>query len=187
MNSALLVRHGETAWTLTGQHTSHTDLPLTEHGREEATALAGAVAGRSFALVLSSPMRRAIETAEVIGIEDRVGISDDLREWDYGDYEALTTADVRKQRPAWNLWTDDAPNGETAEQVGERADRVVAAVRAAAGDVLLVTHGHVARVLAARWVGLGPRDGGRLGPLAPAATAVLGWEREVPTVSTWNA
>ncbi|HVX22910.1 MAG TPA: histidine phosphatase family protein [Acidimicrobiales bacterium] len=185
-----VVRHGETAWSRSGQHTSRTDLPLEPEGRDQAkavgTLLAGALpAGTDFGLVLSSPRARAVETATLAGWGDRIERCDDLAEWDYGDYEGRTTDDIRTEQPDWTLWTDGVPDGETAADVGRRADRVVARARAAGGDVLCFAHGHLLRVLAARWVGL-PPVGGRLLSLDPGSVGVLGWEREVPVIARWN-
>lgn len=181
----VLVRHGETEWTLSGQHSGRTDVPLTEAGRRQVAAVAPRLAGRDFARVLASPLSRAWETAALVGFGERAERWDDLMEWDYGDYDGVTTAEIRKDRPGWTVWADGAPDGETVEEVGERADRVIAAAREAAGDVLAFSHGHFLRVLAARWVGLGPVDGRRLA-LGPGSVSVLGWERENPVIVTWN-
>ena len=181
----MAVRHGETAWTVTGQHTGRTDIPLTEAGRRQGVRLAERLRGRSFAMVLSSPLARAWDTAGLAGLAEQAEPSDDLMEWDYGDYEGRRTVDIRKERPGWSLWDDGVPNGETAEDVGRRVDRVIAGVRQAEGDAALVSHGHLLRVLAARWVGLPPTDGRRLA-LAPGGLSVLGWEREAPVIVQWN-
>ena len=178
-----LVRHGETEWTKSGQHTSRTDLPLTPDGERQAAHLARLLAGHSFALVLSSPMKRAIETCRLVGLNPQ--ISDDLREWDYGDYEGLTTAEIQKRVPGWTIWTGAPPNGETLEQVAARAERVIARALAAGGDVALFGHGHFSRVLAARWIGL-EASGGRLLALSTASLSVLGYERETPVIRLWN-
>jgi broad specificity phosphatase PhoE len=180
-----LVRHGETAWTLSGQHTGTTDVPVTERGREQARRLGGTLTHETYALVLSSPLRRARETCELAGFGDRVVIDDDLREWDYGAYEGRTTADIRTERPGWSIWTDGAPGGETAAEVGARIDRVIARVHAADGDVLVFGHGHSMRVLAARWLGLAPENG-RLFALSPGSRSQLGYERELAVIVTWN-
>ncbi|MGB2874640.1 MAG: histidine phosphatase family protein [Gaiellaceae bacterium] len=181
----VLVRHGETEWSRTLRHTGRTDVELTELGRRQAEVVGKALRGRQFVLVLTSPLRRAAETCRLAGFGDVARVHDDLREWDYGDYEGRTTADIRKEVPGWAVFRDGVPNGETVEEVGARADRVVAKVRAAGGDVLLFAHGHFLRILAARWLDLGPRDG-RLFALDPATLSVLGYEREQPVVRVWN-
>lgn len=178
-----LVRHGETEWSRSGQHTSRTDLPLTAYGERQAEGLKSMLAGRSFALVLSSPMKRAVETCRSVGLTPE--ISDDLCEWDYGDYEGLTTAEIQKRVPEWTIWTGAPPNGETVEQVAARTDRVIAQALAANGDVALFGHGHLLRVLGARWVGLEP-SGGRLLALSTASLSVLGYEREGRVIQLWN-
>jgi len=178
-----LVRHGETEWSRSGQHTSRTDLPLTPEGERHAADLKRMLAGHSFAQVLSSPMRRAVETCQLVGLTP--DISDDLREWDYGDYEGLTTPDIQKQVPGWTIWTGSPPNGETAEQVGARADRVISRAMTGKGDVALFGHGHLLRILAARWIGLDP-SGGRLLALSTASLSVLGYERETRVIQLWN-
>ena len=180
-----LIRHGETEWSKSGQHTSRTDLRLTGVGEEQSRAVGRKIAGHAFALVLSSPMGRAVRTAELGGLGDRVELRDDMLEWDYGSYEGVTTRDIRSERPDWLLWRDGAPGGETAEQVGARVDRVIAEARAAEGDVALFAHGHVLRVLGARWIQLDPSAGGRLA-LSTATISVLGYEREMPVIWRWN-
>jgi broad specificity phosphatase PhoE len=180
----VLVRHGETAWSKSGQHTGRTDLDLTEHGRAQAASIGQRLAGRRFALVLTSPLRRAAETARLAGFADAEP-TDDLLEWDYGRYEGLTTEAIREQAPGWTIWAGGVPGGETAEQIAERVDRAIARVRAADGDALVFAHGHVLRILAARWLGLPPRDG-RLFTLGSATLNVLGWEHEWPAVEVWN-
>ena len=182
-----LVRHGETEWSRSGQHTSRTDLPLTPAGEQQAENLKRMLAGHSFALVLSSPMKRALETCRLVGMTPEVPFetTDDLREWDYGDYEGLTTAEIQKRVPGWTIFTGAVPNGETAEQVGARADRVIARALAADGDVALFGHGHLSRVLAAQWIGLEPA-GGRLLALSTASLSVLGYERETRVIRLWN-
>ncbi len=181
----VLVRHGETPWTLAGKHTGRTDVPLTERGREEARALAGELRRRRFALVLPSPLARAEETCRLAGLGAVAARRADLREWDYGAYEGRTTIEIRKERPGWTLWRDGVQAGETAAEVGERADRVIADLRAAAGDAAVFAHGHVLRVLAVRWLGLEP-EAGRLFALDPATVSVLGYERETPVIRMWN-
>jgi broad specificity phosphatase PhoE len=181
----VLVRHGETEWTRAGKHTGHTDIPLTEAGRREAVAVGEALRGRTFALVLTSPLRRAAETCRLAGFGDVAVPRDDLMEWDYGAYEGRTTIDIRKERPGWSLWRDGVPEGEMPAEVGARVDEVIGQVRTVAGDVAVFAHGHVLRVLAARWLGLGP-DGGQLFALDPATLSVLGYERETAVIRLWN-
>jgi broad specificity phosphatase PhoE len=182
----VLVRHGQTEWSLSGQHTGSTDIPLTEQGREDARRLGERLASYEFKRVLSSSLSRALETARLAGMPEPVEPRDELREWEYGEYEGLTTKEIRAQRPDWLLWRDGCPGGEVATQVGERVDRVIAELREPPGDVAVFAHGHVLRVLAARWVELQPEDGARLG-LETGTLSVLGWEREVPVVWTWNS
>src|SRR5215468_5969381 len=188
-----IMRHGETEWSRTGRHTGRTDLPLTDAGRESAKALSQSLAGREFALVLVSPLGRAQETCRLAGYGKVAQVTADLREWDYGDYEGRTTADIRKERPGWYLWDDgvvpgDAAHpGETVAQVGARADAVLGRVRPllAEGDVVLVAHGHLLRVLTARWLGLQPADG-RLFRLDTGTLSTLGTEHDEPVISSWN-
>ncbi len=179
------MRHGETEWTLTGRHTGRTDIPLTDQGREEARALAPELAKRSFALVLTSPLARAAETCRLAGLGDRARKRDDLLEWSYGAYEGRTTVDIRKERPGWTLWDDGVPGGETAAQVAKRVDRVIVDLRSTPGGAAVFAHGHVLRVLAARWLGLEPAAG-RLFALDPATISILGYERETPVIRSWN-
>jgi probable phosphoglycerate mutase len=181
----VLVRHGETAWTRSGQHTSRTDIPLTEAGERDAAALAGPLAAFDVTRVLSSPRARASETCRLAGFGARMEVDPDLVEWDYGDYEGRTTADIRAERPGWTLWDVAPPGGETAEEVGRRCDRVIAATAVGDGDVILFSHGHLLRVLAARWIGL-PPGGGRHLALSPGSISVLGHERETPVLERWN-
>lgn len=179
------MRHGETEWSRAGRHTSRTDLPLTAAGRERAAALSGALAAFSFVLVLCSPARRARETCELAGYRDRAIVDDDLREWDYGDYEGLTTPEIRERDPGWALWRDGCPQGESPLEVGARADRVLARVSEVDGDALAFAHGHILRVLAARWVSMGVAAGARLA-LSAGAIGVLGHERETCVIERWN-
>ncbi len=181
----VVVRHGATEWSQAGRHTGRTDLPLLPEGRREARQLGRRLAGHEFALVLTSPLRRARETCELAGFGPVAQECDDLREWDYGDYEGTTTDEIRAQRPDWSLWRDAVPGGETAQEVGDRADRVLAAVGGRGHDVLAFAHAHVLRVLAARWVGL-PATAGALFTLSPATISVLGWERDVAVINRWN-
>jgi probable phosphoglycerate mutase len=181
----MLVRHGETEWSRAGKHTGRTDVPLTDRGREQALAVGEALRGREFALVLTSPLQRAADTCRLAGFGDQAQERDDLVEWDYGAYEGRTTEEIRKERPGWLVWDDELPGGETLAQVGVRADRVIAEARAAEGDVLLFAHGHVLRILAARWLGLEPRAG-RLFALDPATLSTLGYEHETAVLRVWN-
>ena len=181
----VLVRHGETEWSLSGQHTSRTDLPLLPVGRERAAALGPKLDACDFALVLCSPLRRARETCELAGYGDRAEIVDDLREWDYGEYEGLTTPQIRETDPSWNLWTDGCPGGEQPSEVGVRADRVLERARGAGGDVLAFAHGHILRVVGARWIALPVAGGSRLA-LRAGALSVLGFERETEVLTLWN-
>jgi len=185
MADVWLLRHAETQWSLDGRHTGRTDVPLTDAGRQRARDLRPRVAEHQFALVLCSPLQRARETCELIGLGDAMTLTDDLLEWNYGDYEGITTSQIREQRPRWTLWGDGCPNGETADDVAARADRVIERVLGAGGDVALVAHGHILRVLAARWVGEHGAFGGRLA-LATGSVCVLGFEREVQVISRWN-
>lgn len=182
---AWLVRHGETEWSRSGQHTGLTDVPLTDAGRDQARLLRRKLGHRQFALILSSPMSRALETARLGGFGDRVEIDPELHEWNYGRYEGLTTAEIRTAVPGWTVWTHPIPGGETADEVAARVDRVIARIRAAPGDAALFAHGHVLRVLTARWLGLPPTDGRHLA-LGTATVSVLGWERETAVVERWN-
>jgi broad specificity phosphatase PhoE len=181
----VLVRHGETEWSRSGRHTGRTEVGLTEHGREQAEAVGAALRDRHFALVLTSPLGRALETCRLAGFGDRAVQRDELMEWDYGAYEGRTTAEVREERPGWTLWRDGVPEGETVEQVGERVDRVLDDLRPLDGDALLFAHGHVLRVLTARWLELDP-DAGRLFALDPATISALGYERETSVIQLWN-
>jgi probable phosphoglycerate mutase len=182
---AVLVRHGETEWSRSGKHTGRTDVPLTEHGRAQAQAVGEALRGRDFALVLTSPLERARETCRLAGFDDQAQTRDELMEWDYGAYEGRTTPEVREERPGWTLWRDGVPGGETIEQVAERVDRVIEEIRGTDGDAVLFAHGHVLRVLTARWLGLEPHAG-RLFALDPATLSTLGYERETRVVRRWN-
>jgi probable phosphoglycerate mutase len=178
------VRHGETEWSAALKHTGYTDVPLTPTGRRRAEELAPELTG-NYAIVLSSPLRRARETAALAGYPGPV-IDPDLHEWDYGDYEGLTTDEIRAQRPDWNLWCDGCPGGETPDQVAARADRVLARIRAAGGDALVFAHGHILRVFTARWLTMPPSAGARF-VLATGSVAVLGHERETEVIERWNA
>ncbi len=181
----VLVRHGQTEWSVSGQHTGGTDIPLTDEGERQAERLGARLAQWQFALILTSPLSRATETCRLAGLADGAEVTDDLREWAYGDYEGRRTIDIREERPGWDLWADGAPDGETVEEVGRRTDRVIERVRGSGGDVALFAHGHVLRVLGARWIGLRPADG-RLFALTTASVSVLGWERETEVIEAWN-
>jgi broad specificity phosphatase PhoE len=181
----VLVRHGETEWSRTLKHTGRTDVPLTGEGRRQAVLLRESLAGRRFERVLSSPLGRAVETCRLAGLGERAERTEALLEWDYGEYDGATTDGIRKGRPDWLLWRDGCPGGETAADVGARVDPLIAELRASAGDAALFAHGHVLRVLAARWLGLGPEAGALLA-LSTATLSVLGWEREIAVLRRWN-
>lgn len=181
----VLVRHGQTAWSVSEQHTGRTDVALTDVGEEQAAQLGARLAEWQFARVLTSPLSRAIETCRLAGFGDLAEVDDDLQERDYGDYEGRRTVDVRQERPGWDVWVDGVPGGETVADVGRRADRVLATVTDAGGDVALFAHGHLLRILGARWIGLPPATGRRLA-LSTASVSVLGWERETRVVERWN-
>jgi probable phosphoglycerate mutase len=181
-----LVRHGETAWAKDGRHTGRTDIPLTDLGREQARDLGRRVGDHPFALVLTSPLSRAAETARLAGFP-QAERDDDLMEWDYGDLEGRRTLEIREAIPGWSIWTGPWPGGETVRQVGARADRILARCLdpAVAGDTLVFAHGHLLRVLTARWLRL-PASRGSLFALGTATLGVLGWDRENPVIETWN-
>ncbi len=192
MTQLWLIRHGETQWSADGRHTSRTDLPLTERGRERAAELGKFLAGTKFAAVLRSPMLRAKETCEIAGFGDVAVVDDGLKEWDYGVYEGRTTTEIQAEIPGWSVWKDPIVGGETVEQVGARADGVIARALAAAAtntdavvNVALFAHAHILRILAARWVGLEAR-GGELFALETGSVSVLGWERETRVIQRWN-
>jgi broad specificity phosphatase PhoE len=185
MPGVWLVRHGETEWSKAGRHTGHTDIGLTATGQQQARRLGRQLRHHRFALVLSSPMGRALETARLAGFRDRAQTDRDLSEWDYGAYEGISTAEIRRTVPGWTIWTHPVPDGEAIDAVGVRADRVIVRIRAAKGDVIVFGHGHLLRVLAARWIGLPPSTGRRLA-LGTATLSVLGWERETPVIERWN-
>jgi broad specificity phosphatase PhoE len=183
--SLWLVRHGETAWSRDGLHTSVTEVQLTESGIDAAREVGRRLAGHAFSLVLTSPRSRARETAALAGFPDAV-VDEDLAEWAYGRYEGITTAQIRESDPGWTVWTHAVPEGETAAEVGERVDRVIARVRAADDDVLVFGHSHALRALTARWLGQ-PATDGRLYRLDTATISELGYEREAPVILRWNA
>ena len=181
-----VIRHGETEWSLSGQHTGVTDIPLTENGRDLAKLLHPVLSKESFALVLTSPLQRAKETCKLSGLGDQADVDSNLTEWNYGEYEGLTPAQIHQKTPGWLLFTDGAPGGETPEQVGERADHVITRVRAVKGNVALFAHGHIFRVLVARWIDL-PATAGRKFLLDTGTLNILSYYRGVPAVKTWNA
>jgi probable phosphoglycerate mutase len=182
----VLVRHGETEWSASGRHTSTSEIALTEHGREQARAMAPRLGEWTFASVLTSPRGRARETCELAGLGDRAETTPDLAEWDYGEYEGRTMAEIRTADPGWTIFQGDPPGGETATEVGARADRLLAHVSAIGGAVALFSHGHFLRVLGARWVGLPVRDGALLA-LDTATMSVLGHEHDQRVVRVWNS
>ncbi len=180
-----LIRHGETAWSRDGRHTGRTDVPLTARGELQARLLARRLAAHPFALVLTSPLSRARETCRLAGRLEGAVVDPDLQEWDYGQLEGRTTAEIQRELPGWSVWTGPIPGGETPDEVGARADRVIARASAVEGDFALFAHAHVLRVLAARWVGL-PATGGRHLALDTASLSVLGHEHGRPVVRSWN-
>jgi broad specificity phosphatase PhoE len=181
----VLVRHGETEWSRAGKHTGRTDIRLTEVGRQQAQVVGAELQKRRFAAVWTSPLLRAADTCRLAGFGDVAVPRDELMEWDYGEYEGRTTAEIRRERPGWTLWRDGVLRGETIDEVGARVDRLLAEAASVPGDVLLFAHGHVLRVLAARWLGLEPSRG-RLFALDPATLSVLGYERETRVLRLWN-
>ena len=182
-----LARHGDTAWSVSGQHTGRTDLPLTEHGERNARALGERLRGRKFARVFTSPLQRAVRTCELAGFGGAAEEDPDLVEWDYGEYEGRRTAEIHAERPGWLLFRDGCPGGEAPDEVGARADRVIARLRAVGGDVLLFSSGHFLRVLAARWLGLDVAAGAYF-VLGTASLSTLGYEhdRTDPAIRLWN-
>jgi broad specificity phosphatase PhoE len=179
------IRHGETAWSRSGQHTGTTDIPLTDNGRRLAKRMRPVLAAEAFALVLCSPMQRARETCELAGLGDKAVIDFDLVEWNYGEYEGLTPKQIQEMAPGWLIFRDGCPGGETPEQVSARVDRVIARARAVEGDTALFAHGHVLRVFAARWIGL-PPGGGQHFLLNTGTLCVLSYYHEIPAVRIWN-
>jgi len=180
-----LIRHGETAWSLSGAHTSRTDIPLTEHGVEMARAIGRQLAGREFALVLTSPLQRARMTCVEAGFGDTAVIDPNLCELDYGDYEGRTTSEIQTVRPGWSLWRDGCPNGETFEHAAERSSAVIERALAVDGNVALFAHGHILRILATAWLGIAPEEA-RLLALSTASVSTLGHERETRVITRWN-
>ena len=185
---AYLARHGDTAWTLSGQHTGLTDLPLTPNGEQNARRLGERLKGMTFAKVFTSPLQRAARTCELAGFRVMAQVDPDLVEWDYGQYEGLRSAEILKERPDWQLFRDGCPGGESPTQVGVRADRVIERVRAIEGNVLLFSSGHFIRVLAARWLALGPGSAGKYFLLSTASLSAVGYEHKLsqPVIRLWN-
>jgi broad specificity phosphatase PhoE len=183
--NVVLVRHGETEWSRDGRHTGRTDIPLTAQGRRQAEALRAPLHAWQFALVLSSPLQRALETCRLAGYGSNAQVRPELMEWNYGRYEGLTSRQILAENPAWSLWRDGGPEGETPADVGRRVDRVISEVRQITGDVLIFAHGHVLRVLTARWLDEAP-DGGRHYALQTATLSVLGHEHDNPVILRWN-
>jgi probable phosphoglycerate mutase len=181
----VLVRHGETEWSLSGQHTGTTDIPLTEHGCDEARRLRPLLSGSDYPLVLSSPLERARTTCELAGLGQRMQIDPDLLEWNYGAYEGLTPAEIERTAPGWMIFTDGCPGGESPEQVGARVDRVIRRIRTEPGPVALFAHGHVLRVFAARWIGFPPGEG-RHFMLDTSTVSVLSYYHGTPALKRWN-
>jgi probable phosphoglycerate mutase len=179
-----LIRHGDTDWTAKGRHTSRTDVPITAEGRQQAKLLGGLLGGRPFSIVLTSPLSRAIDTCRIAGYGDVATVDDALKEWDYGDYEGRTTAEIRDEHPGWTVWAG-SPNGESLGDVAARARRVIERASEAGGDAALFSHGHFLRILGATWVGL-PPEGGRFLSLGTAALGILGYERETRVIIQWN-
>jgi broad specificity phosphatase PhoE len=180
-----LIRHGETEWSLSGAHTSRTDIPLTARGEERATKIRDYLAHRDFSLVLTSPMLRARETCRIAGYGDVAQIEENLREWDYGIYEGRTTAEIRKDQPNWSVWDAPPPEGEPVEHVAVRAQQVIERAVNTGGNVALFAHAHILRILAATWLGL-PARAGSLLALSTGSVSTLGFERETRVISTWN-
>jgi len=180
-----LIRHGETAWSLSGAHTSRTDIPLTNRGRERARKIKDYLAGKSFSMVLTSPMQRARDTCRIAGLADGAQIDDDLSEWNYGAYEGRTTQEIQREIPDWSVWTSQIIDGETINQVAERANRVIARAAARGGHVALFAHGHILRILAACWIQMPPITGSRL-TLGTGTVSILGYEHQTRVISEWN-
>lgn len=184
-NRLFVIRHGATEWSLSGQHTGHTDIPLLPEGEAQARATGALLADHEFALVLASPLQRARRTCELVGFGDRAVIEPNLIEWDYGEYEGITSAQIHETVPGWTVWTGEIPGGERIEQVAARADAVIDRVLAAEGDAIVFAHGHILRTLTARWCELDPVEGRRF-VLDPATVCVLGWEHDSRTIQRWN-
>jgi broad specificity phosphatase PhoE len=184
-NKIWLIRHGETEWSLSGQHTGRTEVPLLELGERRAAAVGRTLGGKKFALVLTSPRMRARETARLAGYGDVAEVDNNLQEWDYGIYEGVTTKDIRKTVPGWLVWDGPVPQGETLEQVAARADRAIQRAKGIDGEVAFFAHGHILRILTARWLGLAPK-GGQLFGLDTGSIGILGYERETQVIRQWN-
>jgi len=184
-HEVVIVRHGETAWSRAQRHTGRTDQPLTDHGRVEARELAAVLRSRTFAAVFSSPLQRALDTAKLAGYGERAAVDPDLQEWDYGEYEGMTSAEIRATRPGWVLWQDGCPGGESLEHLARRADRVIERLHSVDGDALVFAHGHVLRVITVRWLEMAPAQAQHFA-LAPASPSTLGYEHEWPALRTWN-
>ena len=180
----VVLRHGQTEWSLSGRHTGRSDIPLTDEGRRQAAAAAFRLDGLAFERVWTSPLSRTTETARLAGLHDAVP-REDLAEWDYGEYDGRTTAEIREERPGWEIFRDGVVGGESIEDVTERVDRVIEDARSISGDVLVVSHGHLSRVLTARWLEL-DASYGRTFAISPASLSMLGWKRELPVVLRWN-
>lgn len=180
-----LVRHGETAWSISGKHTGRTDVPLTEKGRCQAATLARYFAARPFAMVLTSPLSRAVETCRLAGYAATAELNADLMEWDYGVYEGRTTAEIRQEQPDWSVWDSSLPQGESLQQVSERAQRIIDRALQASGETLLFAHAHFLRILAARWIGCAAATARHL-KLDTASISRLGWEHDVRAIDVWN-
>jgi probable phosphoglycerate mutase len=187
--SLYLIRHGETAWSISGQHTGRTDMPLTAQGEQDARTLAEGLRAVTFSRVFTSPRQRARRTCELVGLDATTQVEPDLAEWDYGDYEGQRSADIRKRRPDWNLFRDGCPHGESPADVSERADRLIARLRPLQGNIAVFSHGHFGRVLAARWIGLSVRHAQHF-LLSTASLSILGYEQnsaDESAIALWNA
>jgi broad specificity phosphatase PhoE len=180
-----LIRHGETEWSISGQHTSRTDIPLTDHGRQRAAEIRDYLQNRNFSLVLSSPRQRARETCRIAGFGDVAQVDENLGEWDYGEYEGRTTADIRKEQPGWTIWDNTPPGGESLEQVAARCQKLIERSLIAGGKVALFSHAHLLRILAATWIGLPPKAASML-TLGTGSVSTLSFERETRVIQTWN-
>jgi len=180
-----VIRHGATEWSRSGQHTGHTDIPLLPDGEAQARATGELLADHEFALVLTSPLQRARRTCELVGLADQAEVEPNLIEWDYGDYEGITSAEIHQTVPGWTVWTGAVPGGETIDQVAARADAVIERALATDGDTIVFAHGHILRLLTARWCELEPAEGRRF-VLDPATLCVLGWEHESRVILQWN-